>query len=118
MESARWFPSSPVRIQKSLRVTLAERIWEAVRRVPAGFVATYGDIARAVQPRCSPRQVGWALRRAPHGLGLPWHRILAAGGRIALPGEAGLEQRMRLETEGVRFAGRRVRMEEHRYREL
>lgn len=96
----------------------AERIWEAVRRVPAGFVATYGDIARAVHPPCSPRQVGWALRRAPHGLGLPWHRILAAGGRIALPGEAGLEQRMRLETEGVRFAGRRVRMEEHRYREL
>ena len=58
------------------------------------------------------------MRRAPHGLGLPWHRILAAGGRIALPGEAGLEQRMRLETEGVRFAGRRVRMEAHRYREL
>ena len=96
----------------------AEQIWEVVRRVPRGFVATYGDIAQAVRPPCSPRQVGWALRRAPAGLQLPWHRILGAGGRIALPGEAGLDQRVRLEMEGVRFAGRRVKMETHRCREL
>jgi len=37
--------------------------------------------------------------------------VLAAGGRIALPGEAGFEQRMRLETEGVQFSGRRVNMQ-------
>jgi hypothetical protein len=40
---------------------------------------------------------------------------VAAGGRIALPGESGMEQRFRLETEGVRFRGSRVRMDDHEF---
>ena len=92
---------------------VAERIWAVVRRIPKGKVTSYGDIAEAV--RCSPRQVGWALRKAGPGMRLPWHRVLGAGGRIALPGEAGLEQRLRLEQEGVAFSGRKVRFREHRW---
>jgi len=57
--------------------------------------------------------VVWALRQS-HGL--PWHRVVAAGGRIALPRESGMEQRFRLESEGVHFSGRRVRMKEHEFR--
>jgi methylated-DNA-protein-cysteine methyltransferase-like protein len=53
---------------------------------------------------------------APPGLQLPWHRILAAGGRIALPPPNGLEQRLRLESEGVTFSGKRVRVAMHRWR--
>jgi alkylated DNA nucleotide flippase Atl1 len=56
--------------------------------------------------------VVWALRNAR---GLPWHRVVGAGGRILLPGENGLEQRMRLETEGVVFRGGRVWMERHQH---
>jgi methylated-DNA-protein-cysteine methyltransferase-like protein len=93
-----------------------EKIWETVRRVPLGWVVTYGDVAEAVDGPCTPRQVGSALGRAPAGLGLPWHRVLAAGGRIAIPGTGGLEQRMRLQAEGVTFRGRRARLAEHRYR--
>jgi alkylated DNA nucleotide flippase Atl1 len=52
------------------------------------------------------RQVVWALRNC--GPDIPWHRVLGAGGKILLPGEAGLEQRIRLEAEGVRFVGSRV----------
>ena len=55
----------------------------------------------------------WALQRAR---GLPWHRVVGAGGKILLPGESGLEQRLRLETEGVKFRGGRVWMEKHQYR--
>ena len=47
--------------------------------------------------------------------GLPWHRVVAAGGRIALPGEHGLDQRFRLEMEGVKFSGRKVRMKEFEF---
>lgn len=86
-------------------------VWAAVRRVPRGRVATYGEIA--AEAGCTPRQAGAALRRSPPGLRLPWHRIVGAGGRIALPGESGAEQRLRLEAEGVTFAGRRVRIERH-----
>jgi len=91
-----------------------ETVWEWVRKVPEGRVATYGDIAELAG--CTARQVGFALRRSPPGLRLPWHRILAAGGRIALPGDSGLTQRLRLEQEGVRFRGRRVDLANHRWR--
>lgn len=87
----------------------AERVWEVVRQIPRGRVATYGEIADEVG--CTARQVGWALRRAGAGRRLPWHRVVAAQGRIALPDDAGLEQCLRLEQEGVPFRGRRVWLE-------
>lgn len=59
------------------------------------------------------RQVVWALRATR---GLPWHRVVAAGGRIALPGESGVEQRLRLQQEGVTFRGLKVDMEAHELR--
>jgi methylated-DNA-protein-cysteine methyltransferase-like protein len=92
------------------------RIWSVVKRVPPGKVMTYGDVARAAGPPCTARQIGRALGKAPAGLRLPWHRVLAAGGRIALPGQCGLDQRLRLQAEGVTFSGRRVRMKLHQYR--
>jgi methylated-DNA-protein-cysteine methyltransferase-like protein len=88
-------------------------IRDTVRKIPKSKVATYGDVAEAAGfPGCA-RQVVWALRAAR---GLPWHRVLGAGGKILLPGEAGLEQRLRLETEGVAFCGGRVWMEKHRHK--
>jgi len=81
-------------------------IRETVRRIPRGKVASYGDVARAAGfPGCA-RQVVWALRAA--SAGLAWHRVVGAGGRILLPGEAGFEQRARLASEGVRFHGERI----------
>src|SRR5512146_2986144 len=83
-----------------------------VRRVPRGKVATYGDIAYAAGYPGAARQVAWALHASS---GLPWHRVVGAGGRILLGGEAGFEQRMRLQAEGVTFAGLRVRMPQHQH---
>jgi methylated-DNA-protein-cysteine methyltransferase-like protein len=83
-----------------------------VRKIPKGKVASYGEVARAAGFPGRARQVVWALRAAA---GLPWHRVVGAGGKILLPGENGLEQRLRLETEGVAFRGGRVWMEKHRY---
>ena len=91
-----------------------EEIWELVRQVPKGRVATYGDIAELAG--CTARQVGFALRRSPPGLRLPWQRIVAAGGRIALPGDGGLTQRLKLEQEGVGFRGRKVDLAKHRWK--
>jgi methylated-DNA-protein-cysteine methyltransferase-like protein len=88
-------------------------IRDTIRKIPRGKVATYGDVARAAGFPGRARQVVWALRNAR---ALPWHRVLGAGGKILLPGEAGLEQRLRLETEGVAFQGGRVRLDKHQYR--
>lgn len=95
----------------------AARIRSVVRRVPRGQVATYGDVAEAAGDDVTARQAGRALKGAGGAARLPWHRIVAAGGRIALPGDAGLEQRMRLQAEGVPFSGRRVRIETCRWKQ-
>jgi methylated-DNA-protein-cysteine methyltransferase-like protein len=92
------------------------RVWAVVRRIPRGKVATYGAVARAAGSPRAARQVAWALRGAPRSLRLPWHRVLGAGGRILLAGDAGLEQRLRLQAEGVAFSGNRVRMERQEYK--
>jgi methylated-DNA-protein-cysteine methyltransferase related protein len=89
-----------------------EAIWRVVRKIPKGNVATYGAVAKAAGFPGAARQVVWALRA---GSGLPWHRVVGAGGHIRLPGANGLEQRMKLEFEGVRFTGARVAMAEHEF---
>ena len=90
-----------------------ERVLQTVRRIPKGKVATYGDVARAAGYPGAARQVAWALHNAKGGI--PWHRVLGAGGNIRLPGQAGLEQRLRLQAEGVAFRGSRVDMAQHAF---
>lgn len=87
-----------------------DRILATVRRIPKGKVATYGGVADAAGYPGAARQVVWALRT---GKGVPWHRVIGAGGRIRLPGEAGLEQRLRLRTEGVALERDRVDLTLH-----
>ncbi len=86
-----------------------EDIQEAVRRIPRGKVACYGDVAKAAGHPGTARQVAWALRGNSAAVGrLPWQRVVGSGGKILLPGEAGLHQRLLLELEGVTFRGARV----------
>lgn len=92
---------------------MQDRIRAAILKIPRGKVSSYGAVARAAGLPHGARQVVRALRQA---YGLPWQRVVAAGGRIALPGERGLEQRFRLEAEGVKFSGKRVRMKEFEFK--
>lgn len=88
---------------------------KAIRQIPRGKVATYGQVAAAAGYPLYHRQVAQLLQRAPVG-SLPWQRVVGAGGQIKLRYEAALEQRTRLEMEGVRFRGKRVDMTEHQHR--
>ena len=87
------------------------KILSAVRKIPRGKVATYGGVARAAGHAGAARQVVWALRSAG-ARGVAWHRVLGAGGKIRLPGASGMEQRLRLQAEGVAFRGERVDMQQ------
>lgn len=81
-----------------------------IRSVPEGKVSTYGKVAAAAGYALYHRAVATLLRKETmHGL--PWQRIVGAGGEIRLKGEAAAEQRLRLGMEGVKFRGRRVDME-------
>lgn len=88
---------------------------KTIRQIPKGKVATYAQVAAAAGYPMYHRQVAQLLQRAPAG-SLPWQRVVGAGGEIKLRYEAALEQRTRLEMEGVRFRGRRVDMVEHQHR--
>ena len=89
------------------------RIERAIRGIPRGKVSTYGAIARAAGFPGAARQVAVVLRR---GFGLPWQRVLGAGGAIKLTGDSAMEQRFRLEAEGVHFRGRKVDMKQHEFK--
>lgn len=94
-------------------VTAAEaypRIWEVVRRIPRGRVLSYTQVAYAAGLPGRARMVGRALADAGASAKLPWHRVINAQGRIALPrsSQAYVEQKSRLVAEGVIFSGDRV----------
>lgn len=89
------------------------RIEAAIRRIPKGKVSTYGAVAWAAGLPGAARQVAKVLHR---GFDLPWQRVLGAGGEIKLRGDSAIEQRLRLEAEGIRFRGRKVDMKTHEWK--
>lgn len=89
------------------------RIRAAIRKIPRGKVSTYGAVARAAGFPGAARQVARALHSSS---GLPWQRVLGSGGEIKLRGDSAMEQRFRLEAEGVRFRGKKVDMKSHEFR--
>jgi len=85
-----------------------DSIYRAVRRIPRGRVASYGQIAELAGLEGHARQVGYALHALPDGSRVPWHRVINAKGEIS-PRSAGDShelQRMLLEGEGVTIDAR------------
>lgn len=96
-----------------LSETRKMKIRATIMKIPRGQVSSYGAIARAAG---IPRGARLVVRTLSQSHGLPWHRVVAAGGRIAIPGEGGLDQRFRLEMEGVKFSGKKVRMTDFEFK--
>jgi methylated-DNA-protein-cysteine methyltransferase-like protein len=83
--------------------TLYDRIYEVVRHIPPGRVATYGQVATVVGPPVTAQQVGdamAALREAAPGPPVPWQRVINAQGKVS----TGRHQQTLLEQEGVVFS--------------
>jgi methylated-DNA-protein-cysteine methyltransferase-like protein len=84
-----------------------EKIYRLVLRIPRGRVMTYGQIARLLEDRYSPRLVGWAMHATPQDeRNIPWHRVINSRGGIST-GRVIIQepqlQRLMLEAEGVVF---------------
>lgn len=88
----------------------AERILNAVERIPRGRVSTYGAVAEVAGLARRARLVGKVLREAPSSRKVPWFRVLNASGRLSFPlgSDAYATQKAKLEREGVNFIGGRV----------
>ncbi len=80
-------------------------IYEIVRQIPKGKVATYGQVASLAGFSGHARQVGYALHALEEGSSVPWQRVISALGEVSPRSEAGWEhyQRHLLEEEGVEF---------------
>ena len=90
----------------------AAAIRKAGRDISRGSFLSYGEVARRAGLPKRARLVGQVLRESGGESRLPWHRVTAAGGRIAFPaGSANArEQLRRLAREGVEVRGNRVVM--------
>jgi methylated-DNA-protein-cysteine methyltransferase-like protein len=107
-------PSSKTRLDAE---ELFSRFYEAIRQVPRGRVATYGQIAATAGLPRHARFVGRALRSLPERSDVPWHRIVNAAGQVSRrPSDSDQLQRFLLEGEGIEFdrAGR-ISLEEFRW---
>jgi methylated-DNA-protein-cysteine methyltransferase-like protein len=83
----------------------SRRIVEAILSIPRGKVSSYRDVARAAGLPNGARQVVRILHTLSRPLSLPWHRVIRADGRIALPAGEGKEiQTALLRSEGVKVS--------------
>jgi methylated-DNA-protein-cysteine methyltransferase-like protein len=82
-----------------------QRIYDIVRQIPEGYVATYGQVAALAGLPGRARQVGYALNAIPEGYDVPWQRVINARGEISERSDQVYEeiQRQMLESEGVVF---------------
>lgn len=80
-----------------------EKIYEVVKRIPKGRVATYGQVAQLAGFPGRARMVGYAMAALPHGTKVPWHRVVNAQGGISPRAlEPGMAlQRILLSREGI-----------------
>ena len=96
-------------------MTTFERIYAAVRLIPEGSVATYGQVAEAAGSRRLARVVGYALHANPKPGIIPCHRVVKANGALAENyAFGGIEgQKSRLVNEGVEVYGNKVDLQKY-----
>ncbi|MBA4731504.1 MAG: MGMT family protein [Alcanivorax sp.] len=86
-----------------------DAVYQIVGAIPAGRVASYGQVARQAGYPRHARFVGRLMSRLPEGSALPWHRVIRGDGVLPLAGTpSGETQIQRLSDEGVTILGARV----------
>ena len=82
-----------------------EPVYRLVKKIPRGRVTTYGELARALRLPGGARVAGYAMAGCPSGQGIPWHRVVGAGGKLLIREPYASLQRRLLESEGVEIEG-------------
>ena len=88
-------------------------VYKLVKRIPRGRVTTYGLLAKALRLRGGARTAGHAMAAAPTGRGIPWHRVVGAGGKLLIREPYSSLQRKLLESEGVTVLESRIPIKEY-----
>jgi methylated-DNA-protein-cysteine methyltransferase-like protein len=109
---------SDTEVKKTADTNWYQDVWKVVSEIPSGHVLTYGEVARLSGMPRAARRVSQALRRAPRAMELPWHRVINAQGKISFPEDSSgwMQQKDKLENEGVVFLNGKVDLERFGYR--
>ena len=110
--------NSDTEIEKTADVDWYRNVWKVVSEIPSGHVLTYGEVARLSGLPTAARRVSQALRQAPRGLKLPWHRVINSQGKISFPEDSSgwIKQKDKLEEEGVVFLKGIINLDQFGYR--
>ena len=97
-----------------------ERIYEVVKQIPYGKVATYGQVAALAGNKRWARVVGYALHANPDPENIPCYRVVNKFGEVSKAFAFGGENRQieLLEAEGVTFVDGRVDMKKHQWKQV
>lgn len=87
-----------------------DAIYLALAQIPRGKVISYGELGRRAGLTNAGRFVGTTLKQLPPDTQLPWHRVVNSARRLSFAENSApyLEQKQRLEEEGVRFTQGRI----------
>lgn len=83
-------------------------VYKLVKKIPRGRVTTYGQIAKSLKLPGGARTAGRAMAACPSGKGIPWHRVVGAGGKLLIREPYASLQRKMLESEGLHLAEKRI----------
>lgn len=87
-----------------------ETVYALVKKIPRGKVLTYGGVAKAVKLKGGARTAGHAMAATPKGQGIPWHRVVGAGGKLLIREPYASLQKKLLASEGATITETRVNM--------
>ncbi len=94
----------------------SKRVIEIILKIPAGKIATYGQIASIAGNSKSARQISRILHSSSAKYDLPWHRVINSQGRISMRSGDGFEmQKAMLESEGVQVTNGKVNLNKHQW---
>jgi methylated-DNA-protein-cysteine methyltransferase related protein len=88
-------------------------VYRLVKQIPRGRVLSYGAVARILRLSGGARSAGHAMAATPSGKGIPWHRVLGAGGKLIIREPYASLQKKLLESEGVEVIESRVNLKRH-----
>jgi methylated-DNA-protein-cysteine methyltransferase-like protein len=87
-----------------------DAVYALVKKIPRGKVLTYGAVAKVVRLKGGARTAGHAMAATPQGQGIPWHRVVGAGGKLLIREPYASLQKKLLASEGAKITETRVDM--------
>ena len=97
----------------------SKQVIEIIKKIPAGKVATYGQIANLAGNNKAARQISRILHSSSDKYDLPWHRVINSQGKISMRSGDGLEmQKAMLESEGIRVIKDRIDLVKYKWEHI